>query len=118
MLAARGETHAEAAEWLPSAKTLRGWRGVFDWNGTEQDLIYLASEVFGENSINLSVRKNGADETHLLAHEMGHNFGRTHPEGNYTMPGLMNNEQEKIKPTVRDNLQFIQSNARNIRKKP
>ena len=86
------------------------------------DLIYLNDEVFGIKPISITVSTHGANEADLIGHEIGHNFGLSHPdpitEGyDYSYSGLMNNKHDEIRPTKEDNIEIINSNAKNIQLK-
>jgi hypothetical protein len=84
----------------------------------KHDIIYTNDEVFGNNPQSINQSIYGVNTNELMAHEIGHNFGLHHAEGDYTQKGLMSNKGSIIPPTKENNLEIINLNVQNIKKVP
>jgi hypothetical protein len=82
------------------------------------DIIYTNDEVFGKNPKTVDTATYGVNSNELIGHEIGHNFGLSHAEGDYTQKGLMNNQGSAIPPTKGNNVEIINDNVQNIKRVP
>jgi RHS repeat-associated protein len=79
------------------------------------DIVYTNDEVFGKNPQSIDQSIYGVNSNELLAHEIAHNFGLHHAEGDYTQQGLMSDKGSIIPPTKENNVEIINDNVQNIK---
>jgi len=75
------------------------------------DRVFLNNSYFGNGR---DKNTSGASKGELTGHEIGHNFGLHHEEGDYTQDGLMNNKSAKLPATKENNVEIINKNNRAI----
>jgi RHS repeat-associated protein len=78
----------------------------------DTDLIHTNDTYFGATPQPVPTALTA---TEAITHEIGHTFGLNHYDGDYSFPGLMSNEHEKVKPTKDNNVEIINKNIGSIK---